>query len=450
MTELTLDVRLDGFAESAGALVRDQQGALAFVYTAAHLARSDALPLSLSLPLTDEPYGDVAARAFFDNLLQERDGALTEVMAREGLSRDDVAGLLLHLGKDCAGALSVLPAGAPPVKVPGNPAADYRPLNESKLIDIVTALRDRRRLPEGTTDPSPLAGVQSKIALTRLPDGRFAEPLPGSGAPTTHILKVPDRDHPRDAAYESATLDLSRALDCETSDALVVDIGGIEALLVRRFDRALDGQGRIVRLHQEDFAQALGLPAALKYERKGTKERRFDVAGIRRVLDATANPIDARDRFIRATFFDLMTGNVDNHAKNFAILHTALDGIGFAPRYDLLPTRLDPNLTDELAFKIGKATTLDALTLSDLDQFLTALGVSSAAARRRVFTRHAQSLAKGLSESFDELARKGMKSFADLMASNLRQLLPVLDIVVPAAATARDAFVNRGGGWLSS
>ena len=54
-------------------------------YTSAHLARADALPLSLSLPLTDEPYGDIVTRAFFDNLLQERDGApLNDVMAREG------------------------------------------------------------------------------------------------------------------------------------------------------------------------------------------------------------------------------------------------------------------------------------------------------------------------------------------------------------------------------
>lgn len=264
MTSLTLDVRLDGFAEPVGVLARDEYGALAFAYTATHLARADALPLSLSLPLTDEPYDDVITRAFFDNLLQERDGALADVMAREGLARDDIAGLLLHLGKDCAGALSVLHAGAPPVKVPGNLATDYMVLSEERLVAIATALRDWRRLPADTSDPSPLAGVQSKIALTQLPDGRLAEPRPGTGAPTTHILKVPDRDHPRDAAYEAATLDLSRALGFETSEAAVIEIGEIEALLVRRFDRVLDHEGRVARLHQEDFAQALGLPARLK------------------------------------------------------------------------------------------------------------------------------------------------------------------------------------------
>ena len=450
MTELSLDVRLDGFAEPAGTLVRTEQGALAFAYTPAHVARADALPLSLSLPLTDEPYGDIVTRAFFDNLLQEREGALNDVMAREGLARDDVAGLLLHLGKDCPGALSVLPAGAPAVKVPGDFATDYRALSDKRLTAIAAALRERRRLPAGTSDPSPLAGVQSKLALARLPDGRLAEPIAGTGAPTTHILKVPDREHPRDAAHEAATLDLSRVLGPETSEAAVVEIGGFDVLLVRRFDRALDQAGRVVRLHQEDFAQALGLPAALKYERRGTSARRFDVAGIRKVLDSTASPIDERDRFIRATLFDLMTGNVDGHAKNFALLHIARDRIRLAPRYDLLPTRLDPNLTDELAFKIGAANTLAAITRADFDAFLATLGVRSGAARRRISERHARSLADGLCAAFGELERKGMRRFADLIAANLRQLLPVLDVAIPEAARERDAFVGRGGGWLTS
>jgi serine/threonine-protein kinase HipA len=162
MTALTLDVRVDGFAQPAGVLARSAEGALAFAYTAAHLARPDALSLSLSLPLTDEPYDDVATRAFFDNLLQERDGALNDVMAREGLARDDVAGLLLHLGKDCAGALSVLATGAPPVKVPGNLATDYAALSEERLVAIATALRDRRRPPPCKRAPCPHAGARPR------------------------------------------------------------------------------------------------------------------------------------------------------------------------------------------------------------------------------------------------------------------------------------------------
>ncbi len=370
-------------------------------------------------------------------------------MAREGLSRDDIAGLLLHLGKDCAGALSVLPAGSPPVKVPGNPAADYRVLPDEKLIEIVTALRDRQSLPQGTTDPSPLAGVQSKIALTILPDNRFAEPIPGSGAPTTHILKVPGPDHSRDAVHEAAALDLSRIVGCETCDASAIGIGNVKALIVSRFDRALNEQGHFVRIHQEDFAQALGLPAELKYERNGTAGRRFDAASVCKILEATSNPLASKDSFIAAVLFDLVTGNVDNHAKNFAILHDRSGGIHLAPRYDLLPTRLDLNLTDELAFRIGQAKTLNEISAEDLDQFLAALNVKAAAARKRILQRHLQSLAGGLCEVLDTLTKNGMKLLADLIASNLRHLLPLLDLPVPSAAANRDAFVTRGGGWLN-
>lgn len=121
-----------------------------------------------------------------------------------------------------------------------------------------------------------------------------------------------------------------------------------------------------------------------------------------------------------------------------------------APRYDLLPTRLDAALTDELAFNIGAATTLSAITRADLDSFLQILGVAGAAARRRVAERHGRLIADGLGNALTNLGNTGMKTFADLIASNLRQLLLVLGVPIPEAAQERDAFIGRGGGWLVS
>ncbi len=389
-------------------------------------------------------------RAFFDNLLQERDGVLAMLMVREGLARDDVAGLLHHMGKDCAGALSVLPLGAPPVKVPGSYERDYSAISDQELSAIVSALHNRKPLPVEVTDPSPLAGVQSKIAITKLPDGRFALPNAGSGAPTTHILKVPDRDHTKDAVYECEALNLSRSLGFDTAAAEVLNIGGIDALLVARFDRAHNKAGEVIRRHQEDFAQALGLPSSLKYERHGQPGRRFDADAIRRVLDATAEPVKERDKFIGATFFDLLTGNVDAHAKNHGLFHLGRGGCTTTPRYDIMPTRLDPNLTDELPFTIGAAKRLSEITRGDIDAFLGKLGIATAAAKRRIRTRHAEGIAKRLADKFEELSDKKLKVFADLIAANIRQLLPALGLNVPDAAQNRDAYVARGGGWLSS
>lgn len=448
MGPLALDVRLDGHDNPVGVLIRDDRGALAFAYRQDYVSASDATPLSLSMPLDPEPYDDVIARPFFDNLLQERDSALTDIMAREGLSRDDIAGLLFHVGKDCAGALSVLPTGAPPVKVPGDYDRDYTALSPERLEAIVDALHTRRRLPEGTEDPSPLAGMQSKIALTVLPDGRFAVPNPGTGAPTTHILKVPDQEHLQDAPLEAEAMSLSRGLGFETADVVVAPIAKIDTLLVTRFDRGLDRQGRIVRIHQEDFAQALGLPASLKYERRGREGRRFDVAGIRKVLEATDDPAGEKDRFIRATLFDLMIGNTDGHAKNFALLFERGRRVRLSPRYDILPTRLDESLTDELAFRIGSAQRLVEIAIQDFDAFLRDLGIDSAPARRRLRMRHSADIASALAARLDDLTKRGMKRFADLIASNIRTLLGNLEVDVPEAARERDAFLGRAGGWL--
>lgn len=184
MDIIALDVRLDGFDDPIGNLVRDEEGALAFAYQSSYLDNPAAIPLSLSFPLTDEAYEDSGTRPFFDNLLQERDGPLQKIMDREGLSRSDIAGLLFHLGRDCPGSISVLPLASPAAKVPGDFETDYRALDEAQMTRIVQTLYRRQRLPDETEDPSPLAGVQSKIALTILPDGSFAEPRPGSGAPT--------------------------------------------------------------------------------------------------------------------------------------------------------------------------------------------------------------------------------------------------------------------------
>lgn len=443
---LKLDVRLDGFADPIGSLVRDDNSALSFSYEALYAEQPNAIRISLSLPLTDRAYGDQAARAFFGNLLQERDGELGSLMAREGLARDDIAGLLYYLGGDCAGAISVLPAGAPPTKVPGDYTTDYVPLTPQKLGEIVRTLHQHQRLPAGLQDPSPLAGVESKIALTLLPDGRFAQPVEGSGAPTTHILKVPRR--PGEAKQEVAALRLSAACGIMTAPGELRQVDNIDVVMVTRFDRFIDANGKICRLHQEDFAQALGLPADLKYERKGAEGRRFDVGAIGAVLAKTFDPTAARRRFISGAIFDLLIGNSDAHAKNHALLY-ARGGGGpqLSPRYDLVPTRLNAQFEDAFAFRIGKSTRLADFTADDLPELVAAVGAAPGRGARRVARRITKDIATQLASHLAELDRAGMKGFADLIASNVRHVLPLIGIDVPASAEQRDAFLPVGGGW---
>lgn len=126
----SLDVWVETSSEPVGLLTADDNGAMQFTYAPAWLQSAANFPLSLSLPLREDPFADPITRAFFSNLLQEND-QLERVMAREGLDRGDIVGLLEHVGADCSGSVSVLREGlrhrSPPVgKVPRRPATEDR------------------------------------------------------------------------------------------------------------------------------------------------------------------------------------------------------------------------------------------------------------------------------------------------------------------------------------
>jgi serine/threonine-protein kinase HipA len=435
LSALTLDVRLDGFAAPIGKLTRAASGNVAFEYSAEHLSANNALPLSLSLPLNDEPYGDGTTRAFFDNLLQERDQPLKKIREQYNIEKDDLVGLLFHVGADCAGAVSILPEGSPPTKVPGNLQTDYDTLSAEDMVEIVRALYLRTALPNELRDPSPLTGYQSKISILITPEGSFALPKSGTGAPSTYVMKVPDRDHLTDPEQETLSLQMSEQCDIPTVHSAKLEFSGIPVLLTQRFDRSVNADGQVIRLHQEDFAQASSLPPSLKYQRDGIPGRRFDGPAIGRLLRETANPSNAQFFMLKLTIFDLLIGNVDGHAKNHALLYTGGSRPDLAPRYDVLPTRLDGDLTDKLSYEIGSAKTLDAIDAHQLSIFMSDIGIMRKPAQSRILNSVLASIVPTLAQSLRSLRHADQKKFADLIAANMRVLLPKLDYLVPKEAS---------------
>lgn len=435
---MRLDVRLDGFEDPIGLLSSTATGATAFSYVPAYKSRDDALPLSLALPLSENQFDDFATRAYFDNLLQERDTARADIIAKYRMANDDIVGILAHLGKDCAGAVSVLPEGSPPTKVPGRLEQDYRPYADDEVVKIVQALYRREPLPQDLADPSPLAGVQSKIAITVLADRSYAEPI--AGAPTTHILKVPQERYERDAMREHSGMTLSTSAGFETARTELVEIGGVPALLVERFDRRVE-DGIVTRVHQEDFCQALGLPTRHKYQRPERGANGFNVPAIRGVLDRTVDPAGERLKFLRITLFDILLGNVDGHAKNFALFHLRGGRIRTTPRYDVMPTMLDRRTTNEFAYYMGPATALKELDHAALDQFMIDLGFASAAGRNRVLNAVLAEIIDVLNRQI-EAVEYDDKNFGDLIGTNIRTLCGNLGIETPMPARGRDTFVR--------
>ncbi|WP_316014613.1 HipA domain-containing protein [Roseobacter sp. HKCCA0434] len=379
-----LDVYLEAMAGPVGRLSSDADGAVSFAYV------TDALPhpLSLALPVREEPYDDVAARGFFSNLLFENE-MRDQVMQRHGIAERDVVGLLYHLGADCPGAISCVPEGQGPAKQPGVLDTDYEALGgglrvpdtlaqdillpvDDALERIMVALRDHRRVPRDLDDPSPLAGVQGKIALTRLEDGRLALPQPGSGAPTTHILKVPRTGQMHTVLREHlATGLMGRVQDHPVARTCVVGQGALQGLLIERFDRRV-ADGAVHRIHQEDFCQALGLGERLKYERHGLPGRAFTAAAMGALVDRTRLPGRTRQALFEITVANMMLGNSDNHAKNHALLYTGA-APELAPAYDIDPVLLD-DVTHEMAFCVGSARIADDVTEEDLGDLLRNLG----------------------------------------------------------------------------
>ena len=98
-------VRLDG--QHSGIIEETESGSR-FTYDPAWLARNDAVPISLTMPLRPEPYRAKGLLPFFENLLPE--GWLLELAtAKLKIPKDDAFGLLLATCADCVGAVEVLP-----------------------------------------------------------------------------------------------------------------------------------------------------------------------------------------------------------------------------------------------------------------------------------------------------------------------------------------------------
>ena len=88
-------------------------GGTRFTYDPQWLDRPAALPVSVALPLRQEPYDTAGVHPFFLNLLPE--GWLLDTTARLlKISKDDAFGLVMHTCGDCSGAVEIHPAPFPP------------------------------------------------------------------------------------------------------------------------------------------------------------------------------------------------------------------------------------------------------------------------------------------------------------------------------------------------
>lgn len=359
----TLDVYLD--RNIIGHLTQDEGGQMRFEYEESWLRNPEAIPLSQSLPLRADRFRQKECRGFFGGTLPESTNRKT-IARILGISDKNDFAMLEQIGGECAGAVTLLP------EEKSIPEADnnYRDLPDEELARILRELPHRPLMVGDHGIRLSLAGAQDKIAV-RLENGRISIPL--GSAPSTHILK------PAIATYEGVVFNeafcMALAKDVGLSAALAT-IGGIEDidyLLIERFDRHREEDGQIRRLHQEDFCQALGIPSELKYQDEGgpTLKDSFDL-----LRAISSSPVVDLRALLDAIIFNIIIGNHDAHAKNFALLYMPDRSTTLAPLYDLVSTVFYPELSDKMAMKIGGEGKSSLVVPKNVEKFAKDTGLA--------------------------------------------------------------------------
>ncbi len=106
MTPRQAIVRIDG--QRVGTLSEEGRQ-IVFRYDPEWVANPKSLPVSLTMPVAEEPYMAEGLHPFFENLLPE--GWLLELATKKlKISKDDAFGLLIATCADCVGAVEILPA----------------------------------------------------------------------------------------------------------------------------------------------------------------------------------------------------------------------------------------------------------------------------------------------------------------------------------------------------
>lgn len=375
----TLDVYLHN--DLAGQLVQDDGGQMRFAYAESWLNRTGATPLSQSLPLRAEWFSRNECSGFFGGILPEQ--AKRELIARNlGISARNDYAMLEQIGGECAGAVTFIPAGE---KLPEQHYG-YRPLSPTQLAAILKELPKRPLLAGDEGIRLSLAGAQDKVPV-RIEGDEVSLPL--GGAPSTHILKPAVERFAGVVFNEHLCMRLAAASGLPAAAVETRSVDGMDYLLVERYDRAhrtVDGGAPVLeRLHQEDFCQAQGIVSEMKYQKEGGPSLKQCFSLLR---DVSSAPVVDLARFLDAVIFNYLVGNNDAHGKNFSLFYhgakTDNIEIMLAPLYDIISTVYYPELSKDMAMKIGREYLSEKVVPKDFEQLAEEAGLGKPLVKQRV------------------------------------------------------------------
>jgi serine/threonine-protein kinase HipA len=320
------------------------------------------------------------------------------------LDENDYISILHGLGQECLGAIRISSgediAGESYEKLSVEQVKAIAAEGATKSTELVTKAH------------LSLTGASGKVGLYyNATENEWY--LPEGTAPSTHIVK---QSHVRlDGIVTNEQLCLLTAASCgiEIPKSFIINIGNGEdgevLFATKRYDRVLSDSKRInglrcpMRLHQEDFAQAMGIPASKKYEAKGSNY----LQGMFEVLRKySVNPLADRLKLWDIVIFNYLIGNTDAHIKNFSLLYSPdMKSIRLAPAYDIVSTTVHESSTRDMAFNIGGEYSIDDITRASFNRAARDVGLGESLAMKRYDM---------LLEKFEKALRESTKVLVDM------------------------------------
>lgn len=403
MKEYLVNIERNGEMVLVGSLRGESHSDAQFCYATSYLSDSDARPISISLPLQEYAFSAEQTRNYFEGLLPE--GFTRRSVAQwMHLDENDYLSILYGLGRECLGAVQITVAGE-------SLEAAYELISNEQVRSLAA---------EGATKSTELVmkshlsltGASGKVGLyyDSMHDAWY---LPKGTAPSTHIVKQSHIRLNEIVANEQLCLLTAARCGIEVPQSFIINTGGgteSEVLFAtQRYDRVfsehphmVSGMPSPLRLHQEDFAQVMGIPASAKYE----MEEGRHMAGMFEILRAhSEDPIRDQLKLWDLIVFNCLIGNTDAHVKNFSLLYdTSLHSVHLAPAYDVVSTTVYEVSTRNLAFRIGTAATIDEISVAAFRAAAKEVGLGEKLAMRRV---------KELAKKFYPALQESAKALAD-------------------------------------
>ena len=406
MRELSVYIELNGIQTLVGKIAGESYLDARFSYEREYLDNKDAAAISISLPLQQDAFSPAKTKNFFESLLPEgfsRKAVANWMKADE----NDYISILAELGKECLGAIKI---------VEGQD-------DEVSGYELLSAQRVKALAAEGATKSTEillethlsLTGASGKVGLYyNAADKTWY--LPKGDAPSTHIVKQSHVRHKQIVLNEQLCIQTAKRIGITVPESFIVSQGSQadEDILyaTARYDRPLsnnkelDGLKCPYRLHQEDFAQALGIFAADKYEKtpSGYMARMFEL-----LRNNSSNPIEDQIALLRIIIFNYLIGNTDCHVKNFSLLYSEdLKSKRLAPAYDLVATRVY-RTTSDMSFYIGNGLSITEIDRSKFEMAASEIGLS----KNLVLSNYddvTNKLEKAMSDASEDLAEKGFEN----------------------------------------